>query len=529
MHKITNQGQHVMNRIAAAQWCTLFFIFSTMAHGNESAAPQITKLDKNEVYANQSLFIHGTHLKTEGIQLQLGNKKLPIVQQDDKFVVVIIPPGAKTGNIQLRHGRTKQKLQNKLMVLKTPWIKKFPPQIPSTGNIVVKGKNLNLVAKWMLGKFEAPIKKKTKQKVTLMVKELPIDDFPVHMVLENGVELRPEPSIKSEVVLAPEIEAVGYMSTTNKMNTTTVWIAGRNFTSKTTVQINKKRATVERFEKDRTYLLVQYKGKLPKKKIKLQAANGMVSGEPYWVNGKAGGMQLTTQEVQKALKTEPVPLSKARRQMEFAFVAEQINNTMGGVSPLKNDVSAKTAKKRGADSAVIFEMMKRLRVLQGSVCAAMEEGVSKGPNNAEYKELLEATTQYLQRLSAEGLMTLWKGTPGGVLKKHHKKLGVAGSARAIEDLVESRFLPWRACYKKVYGAENKSAEELVRQELEHNFWDAYTALFENLIQETPKESAFRKQLKKIFRPLGKEQKDFWTNKMLDAHKRRHSAAQLTID
>jgi hypothetical protein len=498
-------------------------VTAALAEKSESQeAPRMTGVTPDSAFVSEKVTIRGEGLDVSGIRFSLGKTELPMLKQEPLAVVVQIPDGARSGRIKMVADGASQTLKEKLTIQKTPEIKKCPVTVPSSGEFRVTGKNLNSVDRWMLGKLELSVIRQTNQKVTLGTESLPEEEAPISMVLSSGTRLVPQPPIIISVVRTPVVEAVGYSSMPDGKNTFRGAVIGKNFTAKSQVKVNGKSAEVEQIEDDGNILIFTFRGKIPKRMWKLQISNGDVKAAEFTANGKAEGLQLTAKEVTAALRSEPVPMSERVIQMEYGMITDQINRIMKGMTPLADDASPRAASQRGKDTAAVFDAMKRLRVLQGSVCHNLKPGNEVAEENEQDIGLLEEMTRMLEQLSVDGLGMLWRDMPGDVLKKQYKKLGVAPSALAMNELVESRFLPWRACHQKVYGKDKKSAEELVRKELEHNLWDGFVALHTGLITDNPDRRQYEKVLKKMLKPLPVEQRDFWQGKLLSTYDKYHA-------
>lgn len=514
--------QRVKCIIASMVWVCVLATAARATEPDSGAIARMTGVTPESAFVSEEVTINGEALDVAGIRFLLGKSELPILKQSATAVVVQIPEGARSGRIKMVADGQSQTLRERLTVQKIPEIKKCPVTIPSTGNFQVTGKNLDAVEKWMLGKLELPVIRQTGQKVTLGTENLSEDEGPISMVLRGGIRLAPQPPIVISVVRTPVVEAVGYSSLPDSKNTFRGVAVGKNFTVKSQVTVNGKSADVEKTEDDGNILIFTFRGKLPKREWKLQISNGDVKANGFTVNGRAEGFQLTAQEVTEALRSEPVPMSEPVIQMEYGLITSQINHIMGGMSPLPEGASPKVAEQRGKEAAQVFDAMKRLRVLQGSVCHNLKPGDGAAKENERYIGLLQEVTQMLEKLSADGLQMLWRDMPGGVLKSQYRKLGVVPSALAMSDVVESRRLPWRACYQKVYGEEKNAAMELVQKDLEHNLWDGFVALHTGLIADTPDRKQYEKVLKKMLKPLPLEQRDFWHEKLLSTYDRYHA-------
>ena len=503
-------------------WLSVMATAALAAESEPQEAPRITGMTPDSAFVSEKVTIRGAGLDASGIRFSLGKTALPMVKQEPLAVVVEIPKGARSGRIKMVADGASQTLKEKLTIQKTPELKKCPVTVPSSGEFQVTGKNLNSVGKWMLGKLELHVIRQTSQKVTLGTESLPEDEAPISMVLSSGTLLSPQPPIIISVVRTPVVDAVGYSSMPDGKNTFRGAAIGKNFTAKSRVKVNGKSAEVVQIEDDGNILIFTFRGKIPKREWKLQISNGDVKAPEFTVNGKAEGLQLTAKDVTAALRSEPVPMSEGVIQMEYGMITDRINRIMKGMTPLADGASPRDASQRGNDAAAVFDAMKRLRILQGSVCHNLKSGDEAALENEPHIGLLEEMTRMLQQLSVDGLAMLWRDMPGSVLKKQYKKLGVVPSALAMSDLVESRFLPWRACHQKVYGKEKKSAEELVRKELEHNLWDGFIALHTGLIADSPDRRQYEKVLKKMLQPLPVEQRDFWHGKLLATYDEYHA-------
>ncbi|MEZ4451222.1 MAG: IPT/TIG domain-containing protein [Nannocystaceae bacterium] len=383
--------------------------------------PTLSAATPGALFEGDALTITGAHLGGTGkaaVKFSLGKKKLKVTEVADAKAVVEVVKGAKTGALSAEARKQKAELGGEITVHPTPVISSAPKEVGAPGVLKISGKNLDAVETWRLGQVTLtpdPAAKNTATKIALQVPaeaggEASVDAeaFGRHFASKKGVA----------VIKSPVIVALGWHDAKKGIEGE---VRGRDFTSKTKLKIAGKAAKVAFIDEGRLTFTMT---KAPAGAGAAIAANGKFSGPDFAVDGGADGFRHRDEDLDGLLASPPADYTPAMASVDVAQSRASTTETADELRAL----GEKAGDKKGAAAADEVGLrlaydLKRMVLIQRSMCAAMTPGKTKGAANKDAGVALRDASDRTREIMAS-LTALWSGLPADALVRAEGK-GVA--------------------------------------------------------------------------------------------------------
>lgn len=301
---------------------------------------------------------------------------------------------------------------------------------------------------------------------------------------------------------------------------------GSNFTEDCVLRIAGIRVPIIKIEPDRIHFEIRHP--LPRNRVSVVASNGSFTSKPYRIDGRSEGFVLRRRNLDRMLISKPQHLNPAEVKLELESIQQRLvpaplsfpaldeTSGMKPRSPWREQVGLFTTQ--------IVEAMKRLRILQGAICASMSSGEPSHVKNSDAAGILTSTTDKLANLASRSLPTVWSQIPLSALRRDRTKdLNIAVAANDMKTLVDARYLPWCSCKGKFYTGKDGTvveAIEIVKEDLERPFREAMLSGLKQLLESAQSEKQLRTELKHIFSPVHGYSRAYWTDLILQQYRER---------